>query len=80
MICEISRLFPKTLSANGKYSLHNRNNLTQPIQMQLSRKEKTFLQFFAAFLKSSLNFENFQRKDDSHSLGICKITESEKQG
>ena len=52
----------------------------QPIQMQVSRKQKTFSEFFAAFLKSSLNFEHFQTKDDSHSWGISKITESEKQG
>ena len=62
--CKISRLFPNTLSADGKYSLLNRDNLTQPIQMQLSRKQKTFSEFFAAFLKSSLNFEHFQQKDD----------------
>ena len=36
----------------------------QPIQMQLSRKQKRFSEFFAAFLKSSLNFEHFQQKDD----------------
>ena len=45
-----------TLSADGKYSLLNRDNLTQPIQMQLSRKQKTFCEFFSAFVKSSLNF------------------------
>ena len=48
--------------------------------MQLSQKQKTFSEFFSAFLKSSLNFEHFQKKDDSHSWGISKITESEKQG
>ena len=80
VICKISRLFPNTLSADGKYSLLNRDNLTQPIQMQLSRKQKTFTKFFSAFLKSSLNFENFQKKDDSHSWRISKITESEIQG
>ena len=32
--------------------------------MQLSGKQKTFSEFFAAFLKSSLNFEHFQQKDD----------------
>ena len=48
--------------------------------MQLSRKQKTFSEFFCAFLKSSLNFEHFQTKDDSHSSGISEITESEKQG
>ena len=59
VICKISRLFPNTLSADGKYSLLNRHNLMQPIQMQLSRKLKTFYEFFFAFLKSSLNFEHF---------------------
>ena len=68
------------MSADGKYSLFKRDNLMQPIQMQLSQKQKTFSQFFCAFLKSSLNFEHFQKKDDSHSWGISKITESEKQG
>ena len=64
---EISSLFPNTLSANSRYSLLNRDNLMQAIQMQLSRKQKTFSEFFSAFLKSSLNFEHFQKKDDSHS-------------
>ena len=80
VICKISRLFPNTLSADGKHSLFNRDNLTQPIQMQVSAKQKSFSHFFASFLKSSLNFEHFQKKDDSHSWGFCKITESEKQG
>ena len=65
--CKISRLFPNTLSADEKYSVLNRENLTQPIQMEVSRKQKTFSEFFSAFLKSSLNFEHFQKKDDSHS-------------
>ena len=48
--------------------------------MQLSGKQRAFSQFFSAFLKSSLNFEHFQKKDDSHSSGISEITESEEQG
>ena len=64
VICKISRLFINILSADGKYSLFNRENLMQPIEMQLSQKEKTFSQFFSAFLKSSLNFEHFSKKDD----------------
>ena len=63
----MSRMFPNTLSADAKYSLLNREYLTQPIQMQLSRKQKTFSRFFSAFLESSLNFEHSQKKDDSHS-------------
>ena len=62
LLCKISRLFINTPSANGKYSLFNRDKLTQPIQMQLSRKQETFSKFFFAFLKCSLNFEDFQKK------------------
>ena len=80
VICKISRLFPNTLSGDGKYSLFNRDNLTQPIQMQLSRKQKTFSEFFSAFLKSSLNFEHFLKKDDPHCWCISKITHPEKLG
>ena len=60
--CKIWRLFINTLSADGKYSLFNRDNLTQPNQMQLSRKEKSFSDFFSVVLRSSLNFEHFQKK------------------
>ena len=49
VICKISRLFPNTLSADGKYSLLNRDNLTQPIQMQVPRKQKNFEIFFLHF-------------------------------
>ena len=46
LMCKISRLFFHTLSADGKYSLLNTDNLTQPIQMKLSQKQKTFSTFF----------------------------------
>ena len=49
MTCKISRLVPNTLSADGKYSLLNRDNLTQPIQMQVSQIQKTFSEFFFHF-------------------------------
>ena len=35
--------------------------------MELSQKQKTFPEFFASFLKSSLNLQHFQKKDDPHS-------------
>ena len=60
--CKISRLFPNTLSADGKGCLLNRDNLTEPIHMQLSEKQKTFCDCFSAFLKSRLNFEHFFKK------------------
>ena len=61
VICKISRLFPNTLRVDGKYSLLNRHNLTQTIQMRVSRKQKAFSEFFAAFLKSRWNFEHVQK-------------------
>ena len=79
-ICKISRLFPNTLNADGKYSLFNTDNLTQPIQMQLSRKQKIFSGFIPEFLKSSLNFEQSLKKDDLHCWCISEITEPEKLG
>ena len=55
------------MTADGKYSLLNRDNLTQPIPTQLSQKQKAFSQLFLAFLKSTLNFQHLQKKDDLHS-------------
>ena len=48
--------------------------------MQLSQKQKTFCEFLSVFLKSILHFEHFQKKDESHSLRISKVTDSEKRG
>ena len=46
--------------------------------MELSQKQKTFSEFFAAFLKSRLNFEYFEtKKYDPHSFYISEITDSE---
>ena len=59
---KISRLFPNTLSADSKGYLLNRDNLMQPIQMQLSQKQETFSQFFFAFLKFSVQILNIFRK------------------
>ena len=42
-----------TITADDKYSFRNRENLPQPIEIQLSKKQKDFSQFFAAFLKST---------------------------
>ena len=46
------------MTVDGKRYLLNRENLTQPIQMQLYQKQKTFSQFSFAFLKSLLDFEH----------------------
>ena len=42
-------LLVSTLAADEKYPVLNRDNLTIPIQMQLSQKQKTFLNFFMHF-------------------------------
>ena len=68
------------MTADDKYSLLNRDILTQPIQIQISQKEKTFLNFFSPFLKSIWNFEHFQKNDDSHTLCISEIRDSQKCG
>ena len=60
-------MFINTLTADEKYSLLNRDKLTQPIRMPLSQKHMAFSQFFLAFLKSTLNFQHFQKKVDPHS-------------
>ena len=62
VLCKFLKLLVKTLTDDEKYSLLYRENLTQPIQILLSQKQKTFSQFFSAFLKSTLNFEHFQKK------------------
>ena len=78
MLWKILRLFVNTLSADDKDSLLNRNNLTQPNQILLSQKQKTFSEFFFTFSKSTLNFELSKKKDDPHSRSISQITVSEK--
>ena len=60
-------MFVNTLTADDKYSLLNRDNLTQPIRKKLSEKHKSFSEYFLAFSKSTLNFEHFEKKDDPHS-------------
>ena len=67
VIQRILRLFVITLITDDKHYLLNRDNLTEPIQMQLSQKQKTFSEFFFAFLKSTLNFKHLPNKDDRHS-------------
>ena len=70
LLWKLLRLLVKTLTDDEKYSLHFRENLTQPIQILLCQKQKTFSQFLVAFSESTLNFEHFQKNDDRHSRCI----------
>ena len=67
MIQQDLRLFVKTLTLDDKHYLFNRDNLAQPIQIQLSQKQKTFSEFFVPFSKSILNFKHSPKKDDPQS-------------
>ena len=64
----ILSLFVNTLTVDEKHYLLKRDNLMEPIQMQLSQNRKSFSHFFFffffGFLKSMLNFKHLPNKDD----------------
>ena len=62
VISKILTVFVNTLTADDKYSLCNSEKIQQPTEMQLTKKQKTFSQFFGSFLKSTSNFEHFGQK------------------
>ena len=70
-------LLDNTLGNDENYPVLNRENLTIPIQMQLSQKQKTISDFFAKFLKSRLNFKHFESKGYPYRFSILEVTESE---
>ena len=45
--------------------------------MQISPKPKTFSEFYIASMKSTLNSEYFEKKDQSHSLSNTEIIDRE---
>ena len=67
MISETLGLFVNTLTADGKYSVCNKENLPQPVQMESCKTQKVFSESFTAFLKSTSNFEHFLKKYEPHS-------------
>ena len=56
-------MFVNIFTADDKYSLLNRDDLRQPIQMQLPQKEKTFSEFVSEILQAILHFKHFQKID-----------------
>ena len=74
---ELLGQFINTLTADYKYSRQNLENLSQQDPMQISLKLKNCSQFFIPFLKSTLNFEYFVKKDQSKSLSITEIINCE---
>ena len=67
---EILEQFLNTLTADYKYFVYNRKNLSQKVPMETSLKLKTCSRYFIAFLKTTLNFEFFEKKDQFQSLSI----------
>ena len=55
-------------------------NLLQQFQTPLSPKQKTFSEFFIAFLKCASNLEHFQKKDEHPSPIISEIIDAERRG
>ena len=62
VIHKILRLFVNTLTVNDTHYLVKRENLTQPIQIQLSKKQKTFAEILSAFPNYLLNFKHSTKK------------------
>ena len=77
LTCKILGLLLNTLATDEKYPVLNRDNLRIPIQMILSKKQKSCSQFFDAFLKSRSKSRHFERKFDPHRFCISDNTDTE---
>ena len=70
---EVLEQFFDTMTAIYDYFRSNLENLQQQVQTLISLKPETFSQHFIALLKSALNVEYFEKKDQCHSLSITEI-------
>ena len=77
---EMFGLFVKTLTVEYKYSRRNRQNFAQQLQTQLSQKRIDFSLFLIALPQCKSNLESFDKKDESSSLSIFEIVDSERSG
>ena len=55
-------------------------NFTQQLEEPFSQKQRTFLDFFIAFLKCALNLAHFEKRNEYSSLVISKVIDSERDG
>ena len=67
VISEFLGVCGETLTAKQKYPVWDFENLTSPIQMELSKKRNIFGPFFIQFLESTSNFKHFGKKNDLRS-------------
>ena len=79
VICKLLGLLVNTLTFNVKYSLLNRDNLKQQIQMHLSKKKNFFSIFFYIF-EISNKLWAFSKNDDPHSFCFSEITDWKRRG
>ena len=64
------------MTTDDKYSRRNMLNFRQQLEAPLTQKQKTSPGLFLAFLKSALNLEYFEKKDEYSSLVISKVIDS----
>ena len=62
VIFKMLKLFVNTLTADDKYYLLNKDNLTEPTEMKLSKKKKLFFNFFQHFPNNDLIFDIVDKK------------------
>ena len=70
---EVLGQFVNTMTAVYYYFRKNLENLPHQVQTQISLKQKPFSAFSIALMKSTLNLQYFEKKDQSHSLSITEI-------
>ena len=80
VMCKIWEPFFNILTEDIKYSPLDRDILTQPVQIQLPKKQKPFLKIFSAVLKSRLSFNHFEKKRWPYSLCISEISDCKRRG
>ena len=78
LISKVLKLVLNALTGRDRYSFRNTDNLQQPFQLLVSEKQEIFSEFFFPFLKSTLNFEHFPKKEQPHSWFISEINDAEK--
>ena len=68
------------MTANDKYPFWDCENLSPPIQMQLSLKRKIFPDFILPFPESTSIFKHFEKKAHRDSYFLSEITDCERLG
>ena len=62
LTCQVLGLLVNTLSTDEKHLVFHRDNLTIPIKMQLSQKQKVFLNFLLLFWSLAENLHVLKKK------------------